>query len=591
MKLRHLLRGALLALLFSALFLTTACTAVSTEHIWLKAPGWNRAAAVATTYTGDPVPIITDDSGQIYLLLIDESEGVPRPVVVALNRQAQTAWRETIDMALRRPDKQRLHWLHGRLHAFWLSDQALYTAVYDATGTQLQGPTRLTGEEAVNDYAVVAREDGSLSIWYAGPRNDPGLYVLETAVPESEPILVDPEGILPTARRDEQGNLHVLWARSPGGYEDTLLLYASYPDSAYVPERETIIQRLRLGITTVLEGPWMGMDSADIYAFWTEAVRTGMEAGRVDTYYISFPPGEPTAEMRPVSLVGTATADLDYEPFPSGVFQVGPRIVDANVSFPPEGNVRDIVTLDTAVSELGIAYSNPVQHEYRKFVRQIHTTFLADGAPTSRQVLSFTTVPSDAPAIHSDADRFLYITWLEIADPGFSVYFSSTAPDVQESLSRVTFNDVLGLAGATVFGLLSGAVLSPFLVFLWSLGPLLMLGLTSPLRRESDDGVGTGTIISLVLTFLAYSATKFFTLPGFRSYVPFSAWLPFIPPWMQAPLQILVPLSITLFAIAVAWHYVYRRGSRSVLYFYLVFAAIDALLTTAVYGFLIYNTI
>jgi hypothetical protein len=76
-----------------------------------------------------------------------------------------------------------------------------------------------------------------------------------------------------------------------------------------------------------------------------------------------------------------------------------------------------------------------------------------------------------------------------------------------------------------------------------------------------------------------------------RGYVPFSAWIPGLPVWLQVPLQIGVPILTTLLGIAVAWYFTYRRNSESVLNFLFIFAAVDGLITMAVYGFQFYNVI
>jgi len=52
-----------------------------------------------------------------------------------------------------------------------------------------------------------------------------------------------------------------------------------------------------------------------------------------------------------------------------------------------------------------------------------------------------------------------------------------------------------------------------------------------------------------------------------------------------------VPLIITIIAIRTAWYFTYRRQSASLLYFVILFGAVDGLLTMAIYGFLFYNLI
>ena len=161
-----------------------------------------------------------------------------------------------------------------------------------------------------------------------------------------------------------------------------------------------------------------------------------------------------------------------------------------------------------------------------------------------------------------------------------------------KALAGVTWGDLVRITRETVFGLLSGAVLSPIVVLLWMIAPLIIIFLTSFLRRKDDDKLtGIGTIISLLLAGAVYWAGKLLTVPGISQFVPFSAWIPAIPTWLQAPLQIGVPLAITILAINVAWRFTYRRQLASLLYFASLFAAVDGVLTMAIYGFLFYNLI
>lgn len=558
------------------------------ERLWLRAPGWSRATAVATSAAADPVPLALDPDGNFYMLVITAVEGEPQPVVQALNRQTEIVWQRPLGVVLSRPDRPAIMWHEGALHVYWLNNDMLYTAVLDADGNIVQPPTLLSGELAANAYEVVPDQQGNLTLWFAGPRRDPGLYLLAPATADAQPVLVDPEAIRPSARLDENGTLHVLWARNPSGFATTELLYAAYENREFVPNQETAVAELRLGTSTVLEGPWLGIDDENAYVMWTESVRTGMEAGSVNTLYTTFPLGEPQQAGGGQPLLAPATADLNYEPYPQGAFAVGPRVL-SDPALPAANDVGDLAAADTAVSEVGVALTVPVQHDFRKVVRQIETLFLNSGVITSAQLLSYTTATSQTPFLAHDADLHLYVTWLERSDAGFTVFFASTAPDVVAALSSLRAADVSRLAGEILFGILSGVVLTPLVAFVWLIAPLAVFGLTGFLRRRGEESVGA--YLSLGAAIVLYLGTKLLTLPGLRQYVPFSAWIPFMPVWLQATLQILVPVAITLVSLAIAWYVIYRRGSKSALYFLLAFAGLDALLTMAIYGFLIYNTI
>jgi hypothetical protein len=220
---------------------------------------------------------------------------------------------------------------------------------------------------------------------------------------------------------------------------------------------------------------------------------------------------------------------------------------------------------------------------WSKSAVQVGTLFIQDGLATGYQLLSFTTTPSSAPTLIGDASGDLYVSWVEPDENGFRAYFASTAPDIQQALRSLTALDIGRFAGATIFGLVTGALLSPIAAVLWLFIPLAILALTSPLRRGDQHLSSPGTAVSLFLAVAAYLAVKFLSIPGIRDYVPFSAWLP-LPEWLQAPLQYAVPIAITIVALLTAWHFTYRRGRMSPLFFIMIFAAMDGVLTMAVYG-------
>jgi hypothetical protein len=238
--------------------------------------------------------------------------------------------------------------------------------------------------------------------------------------------------------------------------------------------------------------------------------------------------------------------------------------------------------------ELALALRVDIEYLMRKQAAQVSTLFFRDGAPVAYQLLSFTPADSTAPAVTSDGAGRLYLTWLERGElPGFMVYLASTDPAIRASLARLTPQDAGLLAAETFFGLFSGILFVPF-VLIWIIAPLIVLGLASLFGRENTSLLGPRKLISLALALAAYWVSKVISLPGMREYVPFSAWLPFIPTWLNAPLMWGVPAVIAALGLWAAWYTIYRRGEgRSPIFFLLVYATVDGLLTVAVYGVVI----
>ncbi|MCP4425366.1 MAG: hypothetical protein GY803_12795 [Chloroflexi bacterium] len=581
---------AIVLLLAFLTLLLSACS-TSTAREWLKAPGWSHGLPVEVARIGDPVPMALDDDGNIYLFMITAVNENPQPTVIALNREAEIIWKRTLAISLNQPDKPAILWDGQALNLFWLSEQALYTGQMDTTG-DVMGPLRaISGGKIVDSYNAALNPDGSMTVWYAGQRREPGLYVLEGGLTGTA-VLVDSEGVRPTLQYDEAGTLHAVWAHYPPGFEDTFFFYANYPDGAYKEGRETAVYQPFLSTTDILTGPQLGLDEETVYLLWNISVRTGQEAGKILTEYIYFPQNRPTDASGRQTIFVPRVSDLDYTHEPEMGLVAGSRVFPVTGQYPRTAAVSDVGTSPSA-PELALAFNAQVQHEYRKTRGQVSVLFLQDGQPSGYQLLSFTPQASVKPAIMSDETGHLYLTWLERGDDGgFQVFFTSTAPDIQKALAAPTWGDVVRIARETVFGLLSGAALAPIVVFLWMIAPLFTLLVTQFLRRKEEDKLtGTGTIISLLLAGAAYWASKLATIPGISSFVPFSFWIPAIPRWLQAPLQIGVPLLITIVAIRTAWHFTYRRQSTSLLYFVALFAAIDGLLTMAIYGSLFYHVI
>jgi hypothetical protein len=127
------------------------------------------------------------------------------------------------------------------------------------------------------------------------------------------------------------------------------------------------------------------------------------------------------------------------------------------------------------------------------------------------------------------------------------------------------------------------------LALAWVVAPLVVLGITSVIRRREESFTSPGVIISLTLAIVAYWVSKLALMPTIQDYVPFSAWVPFMPSALGLPLQVGVPVLISGLALAVAWRYTYGHERPSPFFFLLIFVAVDGILTMAVYGVTFYS--
>ena len=163
--------------------------------------------------------------------------------------------------------------------------------------------------------------------------------------------------------------------------------------------------------------------------------------------------------------------------------------------------------------------------------------------------------------------------------------------DIQKNLLGMTTGDIGRLFREVTFGLLSGVVLTPIVGLVLMIFPLFALFITSPIRKE-ERGIWTvlGIVISIGLALVAYWIGKYTVLPGMRETVPFAAWIPAMPTWLNSILLWGTPMLIGLLGLGIAWNFTFRRHNASVMNFMLIYMVADSTLTLAVYGFLFYNS-
>jgi hypothetical protein len=581
-RLTHIIGLLLLALALSG------CSGPA-ERIWLRAPAWNRAGLLANVPLVDPVTMALDDTGNIHLFLFGGDEDAYYPRVITLNRKAEVVSDRTYETALIRPDQSQILWDGRALQLFWISDQGLYNARVERGTADLSGPPLLlSGDVRVSSYDVAQGTDGVMAIWYAGSQEDPGLYVLPPGDPTGEATLVDRLGILPNVGYDGTGTLHATWTRYPPGENHPQFFYGAYQNGLYVPGQESMVLEPRAGTTRVY-GPWLGLDQQDVYLLWTITPRIGPQAGMAATYYMRFPPGQPDAASPVGRLSIPYTYHLDYQSTPNSVLEVGPRVVLGSEASSGNTYISELALDPAPAPELAVAFHTRLEYLRRKEQGQVSAVYFQAGMPVTYQQITFTPASSGFPAILSDQGGQLYITWLENgAESGYDVYFSSTAPDIRKALGSLTWDDVGRLGPEVVFGLMGGAVLVP-LALTWVVAPLIVLGVTSVIRRKDESFTSLGVLASLALAIAAYWVSKLLLMSTIADYVPFSAWLPFIPPALSLPLKVGVPLLIAGFALAVAWRYSYGRDRPSPFFFLIFYMAVDSILTMAVYGVTFYG--
>jgi len=581
--------------LFVVLVLMLSACRAGDSREWLLSPDWSRGVMVGHTQSGDPAPVAVDNNGRLYTFLatLDENEE-SFPTLLALDRNIEPVWSETLDQPLTLFDKPTLQWDGEAVNMLWLSGKQLYLAKFSPNGEVLLSPTMLSGDAEVDDFVTAVSPENELTIWFSGARRTPILYALPTGDPTGKPVLIDPTGIRPSIQYDADGTLHAAWAHYPSGFGSSSYYYAAFDDpnaATHESERTRIFER-SFGVSDILDGPKIAIDDELAYLFWTISVRTGPSAGAVSTEWMTFPLGQPELRSEIGDLFAPISSELEYEYEPEGGLLAGVRVSETAVSNQRQTHVvQNLSLLPDQHDEVAIIFETRIQYQYRQLQDQAAIRFFKDGDVNGYQLLTFTSKPSQHPVLAADADQYLYTTWLQNeGESGFDLYIASSAPDIQKNLLKLTSGDISKLSREMAFGLLSGVVLAPIIVLVWMILPLFALFITSPLRKE-ERGLWTalGLIISIGLAIAAFWVGKLAMLPEIREYVPFSVWISAIPMWLNPILIVGVPLLIALFGLLIAWNFTFRRQNPSVMNFMLIYMAFDGTLTLAVYGFLIYS--
>lgn len=577
------------------LLMLSACQEGDSRE-WLLPPDWSRAVIVGHTESGDPVPVVVDTNGRLYTFLATQTENEESsPTLIALDRDLQPVWSKTIDQSLALFDKPTLHWDGEAVNMLWLSGKQLYLAKFSPSGEMLLPATVLSGDVEVDDFVTAVSPQNELTIWFSGARRTPILYALPTGDLMGKAVLIDPSGIRPSIQYDADGVLHATWVHYPSGFGSSSYYYAAYndPNAATHESEQTRIFERNFGIADILDGPKIAIDDELVYLFWTVSIRTGPSAGAVSTEWMTFPLGQPELRGEIEQLFAPVSSDLEYEYTPDGGLLAGDRVSETAVSNQQRTNVvQNFSLLSGQHDEIGIIFETRTQFQYRQFQYQTAIRFFGDGSENGYQLLSFTSKPSQDPALAADADQYLYTTWLQNeGDTGYDVYMASSAPDIQENLLGMTTGDVGRLFREVIFGLLSGVVLTPIVGLVLMIFPLFALFITSPIRKE-ERGIWTvlSIVISIGFALVAYWIGKYTVLPGMRETVPFAAWIPAMPAWLNSVLLWGTPLLIGLFGLLIAWNYTFRRHNSSVMNFMIIYMVADSTLTLAVYGFLFYNS-
>jgi hypothetical protein len=559
------------------------------ERLWLKAPDWSRAQLIGNTRIGDPIAIAIYSPGRAALLMFEASESGSILRLDALEDDGRTRWTHRYDqIPLSNPAEPELIWDGSAFHMFWRMKGGLYHLAADSEGNLLAPPVLLSGGQVVDTYDVSINPEGQIAALLGSPIELPQVVGIEDIASSSQTTMLDRYGINPMLQFDSQGDLHAAWAHAPTSGSDPVYYYAKYDGGKLTEGKARLIAEPIFAGTSSTEGPYLGLDGENVYVFWSVVYFSGELAGTAASEYVFFPIGRPGSVSPQHTLAVPYEYDLNYVSPASTTVLAGDRVLLGAGFTGGAGYITQLNPNPNLNDELVLTMTTRQGYLMRKVQSQVNAVFLRDGISEAYQQLSFTQGYSSQPVIVSDSQGYLYFAWLEKGSlAGWAVYFASTHPGIVDGYKAITQDDWGRLSADTLFGMVSGTVLVPF-ALAWTLPTLLALMVISRLRGQKESLADPGGVIAIAIGVALLWLVKVAILPGIRSYVPFSAWLPFIPEGLSTALIFGVPLLITAFSLIAASRFMSGDEQSPIFKFMIVYIITDGILTMSIYGVLVF---
>lgn len=576
----------LLAIILVSLLLSS-CSSFTTvaSHEWLEAPDWARARMMDITESRAPIIPAIDEAGNSYFVFLQTNEDGPQALVRKYDVSLEVKWESSLDLGdIFRASTPRIILTNNGVEIFWLVNGGLYSQQFSVEGEPITEARRISGPQIVSHYDVAVNLDHDRVLWFSGDRSDPGLY---RADPAGNIEVVDFDGYQPQVVVGNDNTLYVIWLQLDRGLQDYFVILGTYLDGIFHDDQAQQVYTIALPISSALEGPELAIDEDSLYFFWSEESRSGPSMGQIESNYFALP-FDRIQLLRERDLGFPSGYSLNYVGTDS-FFEAGRRAVPQLQRAFIASSLSNVAADQFQNSETVVTFSAELPYLLNNRSDQVGLIFLEEGRVSSYQLLSFTAGRSEYPSIQSDANGYLYLTWLERDDNNdYRVYFSSTRPETKTVLDQFTSEDAARISGNSLFGILSGLVLVPF-PLLWSLGPIVVYFLLGFLRKENESIFAFGTLITIVAGLVVYTYSKLATMAGMLDYVPFSAWVPVMPESWENPLRIGMPIFLGLLGLLIAYWRTYARENRSPLFFLAFFIIVDGLLTIAIYGVLFFG--
>jgi hypothetical protein len=588
-------------ILLAMLLILSGCNATS-DRSDKPSPDWSRGLRVGVASINQPVALQVDGEGHAHLVWYTKTEEVSKLHYAQLDDEAKVVVEKDLDIPLPDPDRpQLLLDSRGKMHLAWLaredgpegSMKSLFHFLLGSDGEALSEPTRLSSPTSEGDkggevesYQMCLGQEGRVEVFWSAKEGIYHLGLDEQGDVISSPTLTVPQGTDPAVQVDSSGTIHLAWLQEPSPRVKELY-HAAFKASD--PVKGVKLTQFGKGVSSVLHGPVLGLDTDNTYIFWSLEQRSGMEAGIARLYYVSFPLGHPT----------------HLTPTPIKISNLEPTYVSSQgeynyhwLTYPSEERGSDFLAMPSVVggqrNELAVMFNARVRFGLKAHLEeskvpmgpgfrpeiQLAMAVFTGGKMKGYQLAAKTRSISLQPNLVVDPASNLHLAWIDTAGFGrYNVYYASTSPRAKAWLDRTSPQDVLLKAADLAWGILSGVILLPLVGF-WVLPPLIW-GVLFYLFVGQEELEVRSVKVALGIAIALYIAAKLVLLPSFLFYVPF---LDQVPPQFSSALVFGVPLIILALALAAMYVYIRRTETATLFPTFFVFALTDALLSLIIYA-------
>ncbi len=545
---------------------------------------WSRGQRLGQAALNDrPALEVDGATGETYVAWVAREGETPRLRFVRLDSAGRILVRRDLPFDVSAPSKVRLAASEGAgLHVTWMDglgkERSLFWARIDQEGKEKGPPVQLSPPDVlVDSYAMARGDDGTVHVlWGVVEGEGEGFHYTPLAGDGvGESVVLRERGLAPSFRVDSTGQMHVAWREEPSFGECTIY-YATFDvrETALRDSHEIVSFSAPLGV--IVHGPELGLTHEETYIFWSSEVRGGgLTPPMAESYYVSFPLGQPQLAQRPRDIELPATNDPSYGALDS-VFNVR-RLASGGI---PSG--ASFVYMPSAIrgpqEELAVAFSVELLGRTREII-QPALTLWSEGAMRGYQIVSKTRNVSLRPSLLEDAGRDLHLVWIDSAGFGtYDVYYASTATEVRQRLNRITARDVMAAVFDFAWAVAQAVSFFP-LLFIWGFFPLTLIAIYSVIRAQGSLTMW-GPRIVLVLSILLYVAFKYLFQPNWLGGLPLPKRLPLR---ISNILMYTAPFVVSGMAGGVTWWHARRQERPGLFSTFLIFVVSDTLLTLLIY--------